>query len=266
MMFAVIFEFQVSAARRQDYLAFAAALRPDVDKLDGFLGIERFENVRDAERMVSFSTWRDEAAMKAAAAGIAVAAGRMNQTACVNTRVVYVESETDDASIDRVIALGKEIHAAFQALPEAISTPALKPNRDLESELQALDLEEELYWVKGDTIRGGVVVSRYSERVDFHEQLNNRVVNLVPMPDLAKVVRWCDDSTQTVGIYPERLRHEYRDALALAGVQHIIALQPRAGQASDDGTEFPGMPHDGIEPMRRMVRWVIDEAPEEVAV
>ncbi len=63
MMFAVIFEFQVSAARRQDYLAFAAALRPDVDKLDGFLGIERFENVRDAERMVSFSTWRDEAAI-----------------------------------------------------------------------------------------------------------------------------------------------------------------------------------------------------------
>ncbi len=214
--------------------------------------------------MVGREALEDDGAMKAAAAGIAIAAGRMNQTACVNTRVVYVESETDDASIDRVIALGNAIHAAFQTLPEAISTPALKPNRDLESELQALDLEEELYWVKGDTIHGAVVVSRYSERVDFHEQLNNRIVNLVPMPDLAKVVRWCDDSTQTVGIYPERLRHEYRDALALAGVQHIVALQPSAAQASDDGTEFPGMPHDGIEPMRRMVRWVIDEAPGEM--
>lgn len=216
--------------------------------------------------MIGREALEDAPAMKAAAAGIAVAAGRMNQTACVNTRVVYVESETDDASIDKVIALGKEIHAAFQALPEGISTPAPRPNRDLEAELQALDLEEELYWVKGDTIRGGVIVSRYSERVDFHADLNNRVVNLVPMPDLSKALRWCDDSTQTVGIYPERLREEYRDALALAGVQHIIALQPSAATASDDGTEFPGMPHDGIEPMRRMVRWVIDEAPEEIAV
>lgn len=63
MMFAVIFEFRVSAARREDYLAFAAALRPDVDRLDGFLGIERFEHIADARRMVSFSTWRDEAAI-----------------------------------------------------------------------------------------------------------------------------------------------------------------------------------------------------------
>lgn len=217
--------------------------------------------------MIGREALEDGDAMKAAAAGIAIAAGRMNQTACVNTRVVYVESDTDDASLDKVIALGNEIHAAFQLLPETISTPALKPNRDLESELRALDLEEELYWVKGDTIRGGVVVSRYSERVDFHEQLNNRIVNLVPMPDLSKVLRWCDDATQTVGIYPERLRLQYRDALALAGVQHIIPLLPvTPGQASDDGTEFPGMPHDGIEPMRRMVRWVIDEAPEESAV
>jgi len=62
-MFVVIFEFRVSAARRQDYLSLATALRPDVDRLDGFLGIERFENVADPESMVSISTWRDEAAI-----------------------------------------------------------------------------------------------------------------------------------------------------------------------------------------------------------
>jgi heme-degrading monooxygenase HmoA len=60
-MFVVIFEFWVNAARRGDYLSLATALRPDVDKLDGFLGIERFENVADPEHMVSLSTWRDEA-------------------------------------------------------------------------------------------------------------------------------------------------------------------------------------------------------------
>ena len=200
--------------------------------------------------------------MRKAAAGIAVAAGRMNQTACINTRVVYVESETDEESLDRLIALGKEVYQAFQELPTRLSTPAQHPNEELEAELRAIELEEELYWVMGDTLKGGVVVSRFSDRVDFHEHLSNRIVNLVPIPNLLDVVRWCDDSTQTVGIYPERLRETMRDALALAGVQRMLPLLgvESTTQATEDGSELPGMPHDGIEPMRRMVRWVIDEA------
>lgn len=203
----------------------------------------------------------DKDAMKEAAYGIAVAAGRLNQTACVNTRVVYVESETDEESLKRVIELGEEIYEAFQRLPSNVSTQASKPDRELEAELRALDLEEELYWVKGDTVKGGVILSRFSDRVEFHDKLNNRIVNLVPMPDILQVARWCDDSTQTVGIYPERLRKDIRDRLALAGVQRIMPLRgDNPNSASDDGSELPGMPHDGIEPLRRMVRWVIDEA------
>jgi Acyl-CoA reductase (LuxC) len=199
-------------------------------------------------------------AMQEAADGIAVAAGKLNQTACVNTRVVYVESETDEASLERVIALGKAIHASFQRLPPVISTPALRPDRELESELRALALEEELYWVVGNSVNGGVIVSRVSDRVDFHDKLGNRIVNLVPMPDISKVARWCDDSTQTVGIYPESLRERMRDTLSLAGVQRILPLRAHAS-TQHEGAELPGMPHDGIEPMRRMVRWVIDELP-----
>jgi heme-degrading monooxygenase HmoA len=62
-MFAVIFEFTVTQARRDDYLAVATALRPHVDALDGFLGIERFDNIGAPGHMVSLSTWRDEAAI-----------------------------------------------------------------------------------------------------------------------------------------------------------------------------------------------------------
>ncbi|TAK99210.1 MAG: long-chain-fatty-acyl-CoA reductase [Rhodospirillaceae bacterium] len=211
--------------------------------------------------MVGRETFESKEAMKEAAYGIAVAAGRLNQTACSNTRVVYVESETDDESLERVIEFGEEIYNAFQSLPSDISTPAPRPDRELEAELRALDLEEEMYWVKGDTIKGGVILSRFSDRVEFFDKLNNRIVNLVPMPDISQVVRWCDDTTQTVCVYPERLRKEMRDRLALAGVQRMVPLRglmPKS--ASEDSADLPGMPHDGIEPLRRMVRWVIDES------
>ena len=210
--------------------------------------------------MIGKEALQSKQAMQEAADGIAVAAGKLNQTACVNTRVVYVESDTDEASLERVIALGKAIHASFQRLPPVISTPAPRADRELESELRALALEEELYWVVGDSVNGGVIVSRVSDRVDFHDRLGNRIVNLVPMPDITKVARWCDDSTQTVGIYPESLREKMRDTLSLAGVQRILPLRAHASK-QHEGAELPGMPHDGIEPMRRMVRWVIDELP-----
>jgi hypothetical protein len=211
--------------------------------------------------MIGREALESEAAMKEAAYGVAVKAGRLNQTGCINTRTVFVESETDDDSLDRVIAFGEEIFAAFQRLPTHLSTPAPKPDRELEAELRAVRLESEMYWVKGDTVKGGVVVSRFSDRVEFFEKLNNRIVNIVPMPDLGKVVRWCDDTTQCVGVYPERLHAELRDRLALAGVQRIVPLRaedpPFAGADAED---LPGRPHDGIEPLRRMVRWVIDES------
>ena len=211
--------------------------------------------------MVGREALQSREAMKEAAYGVAVAAGRLNQTACVNTRVVYIESETDDEALDRVIEFGEEIYQALQTLPATISTAALRPDLELEAELRALDLEKELYWVKGDTLKGGVVLSRFSDRVEFHDKLSNRIVNLVPMPDLRQVVRWCDDTTQAVGVYPERLHEELRDALGRAGVQLIKPLQACNPKAPSD-SGFPGMPHDGIEPLRRMVRWVIDEVAD----
>jgi hypothetical protein len=204
-----------------------------------------------------------EAAMEEVATGIAVISGFYNQTACANTRVVYVESDTDDESLERVVELGRKIAAAYETLPAVISTPAAGVNALLEAELQTAALEDDFFHVEGNTIDGGVVVSRFSDRVDFFDQLNNRVVNLVPVPDLLEVVKWCDDTTQTIGIYPESLRERMLDPLALAGIQRLVSLQ------GDDPLQIfqnmhtlpPGMPHDGMEPLRRNVRWVIDHRP-----
>ena len=209
-----------------------------------------------------------EAAMQEAAVGLAVISGFYNQTACANTRIVYVESDTDDASLERVIELGRKIVAAYKTLPPAISTPAATPNRELERELQTAALEDDFYHVEGDTLQGGFVLSRFPDRVDFYDQLNNRVVNLVPVPDLLEAVKWCDDTTQTVGVYPESVRDRILDTFSLVGVQRMVPLT--GGDPMQIFEEMhtlpPGMPHDGIEPMRRNVRWVIDHRPAEQAI
>jgi hypothetical protein len=204
-----------------------------------------------------------EAAMNEAAMGIAVISGFYNQTACANTRLVYVESADDDESLEKVVELGRRVAAAYKTLPPVMSTPAETSNRDLEAEMEAVEMEDEFYYVEGDTRQGGVIVSRFPDRVDFYDQLNNRVVNLVPVPDLLDVVKWCDDTTQTVGVYPESLRDRLLDPFALAGVQRLVPLEGGDPMRifHDMHTLPPGMPHDGIEPLRRAVRWVIDHRP-----
>ena len=62
-MLAVIFEFAPHPERKQDYLDLAATLRPEVEKIDGFLGIERFESLTRPGHFVSLSFWRDEDAL-----------------------------------------------------------------------------------------------------------------------------------------------------------------------------------------------------------
>lgn len=206
-----------------------------------------------------------DAAMDEAAMGIAVISGFFNQTACANTRLVYVESDDDDESLEKLIELGRRIVAAYPKLPPVISTPAEEPNRALESELEAAAMEDDFYHVEGDTVNGGVIVSRFPDRVDFYDQLNNRVVNIVPVPDLREVVKWCDDTTQTVGVYPESLRSRLLNPFALAGVQRLVPLSGSDPLAlfQEMQTLPPGMPHDGIEPLRRNVRWVIDQQPSQ---
>jgi heme-degrading monooxygenase HmoA len=62
-MIAVIFE--VWAADRDAYLDIAADLRPLLEKIDGFLSIERFESLTEKGKILSLSFWRDEDAVKA---------------------------------------------------------------------------------------------------------------------------------------------------------------------------------------------------------
>lgn len=62
-MIVVIFEVEMNDGRGQEYFDLAAALRPEVERIDGFLGVERFESLSTPGRYVSLSFWRDEEAV-----------------------------------------------------------------------------------------------------------------------------------------------------------------------------------------------------------
>lgn len=63
-MIAVIFELRTHPDRKQQYLDTAAALRPMLAQVDGFISIERFQSLSDPEKLVSLSFWRDEEAVR----------------------------------------------------------------------------------------------------------------------------------------------------------------------------------------------------------
>ena len=62
-MHAVIFEVWPKEDGRQEYLDIAAALRPTLEKMDGFISIERFQSLTDPGKVLSLSFWRDDKAI-----------------------------------------------------------------------------------------------------------------------------------------------------------------------------------------------------------
>ncbi len=62
---AVIFEVWPAEGRTADYLDTAARLRGDLERMDGFVSIERFQSLADPGKLLSISFWRDEAAVAA---------------------------------------------------------------------------------------------------------------------------------------------------------------------------------------------------------
>ena len=64
-MIAVVFEVWPRAERRHVYLEIAAGLRRQLEAIDGFISVERFESLSEPGKLLSLSFWRDEAAVEA---------------------------------------------------------------------------------------------------------------------------------------------------------------------------------------------------------
>ena len=62
-MYAVIFEVEPEPERRHEYLDIAAQLRLELEKIDGFISVERFQSLTNEGKILSLSFWRDDEAV-----------------------------------------------------------------------------------------------------------------------------------------------------------------------------------------------------------
>jgi heme-degrading monooxygenase HmoA len=62
-MIAVIFEVWPAEGRANEYFELAAALRADLERMGGFISIERFQSLTSPGKYLSISFWRDEDAL-----------------------------------------------------------------------------------------------------------------------------------------------------------------------------------------------------------
>lgn len=64
-MIAVIFEVVLKPARAQRYFDLAAQLRAELERIDGFVSVERFQSLTTENKYISLSFWRDRKAVEA---------------------------------------------------------------------------------------------------------------------------------------------------------------------------------------------------------
>jgi heme-degrading monooxygenase HmoA len=64
-MVSVIFEVWPQPEHRAGYLDWAAQLKAELETMDGFISIERFQSLTDPGKLLSLQFWRDDACLTA---------------------------------------------------------------------------------------------------------------------------------------------------------------------------------------------------------
>ena len=193
--------------------------------------------------------------MEDAAVRLATDIAAFNQEACVNARLTFVECETDEASITKLNLLGRKVQEKITSLPGQITdNPKSETlSMELHQEIDNLQFNEDCYRVYGTAPgEGTVIVSQLDDPVDFSRLLQDRVANIVPVQSINQALGYITAESQTIGVYPESLKQKIADDLAFHGAQRIVSL----GYAAHFNIATP---QDGIEPLRRMCKWIYQE-------
>lgn len=202
--------------------------------------------------IVGKEAFESEETMRKVARLIARDFGTANQEACSSARVINIQSGTDAEGLAKLDKLAEYAFEALQQIQPHVSGPHPSFDQGLMEEIDAIR-NSRFYKVVGvEGNSGGVVVSHIPDPVDFSDILGGRVANFVPIDDIEEALDRITIHTQTIGVYPESLKHEYRERLAFLGGQRIVSL-------GNHLTISPALPHDAIEPIRRLCRWINDE-------
>ena len=62
-MIAIIFEVTPKPDKKADYLDLAAEMRPIIEKVEGFISVERVQSLTNPEKLLPISLFEDEAAV-----------------------------------------------------------------------------------------------------------------------------------------------------------------------------------------------------------
>ena len=134
----------------------------------------------------------------------AIDATHYNQQACVCSRIQFVEAEVDDVDL-----YGELLQKALEKERPTAAACVGRIPAELREELDVLGAMEPAYRIWGGNEGYGLVI-RSDEPVDFYP--DGKIVNIVPVKDLADAVKYGNVATKTVGIYPPQRRADYRDA------------------------------------------------------
>lgn len=108
-MVSVIFEVCPQPEHREGYLNWAAELKEELLKMEGFISIERFQSLTDPGKILSLQFWRDESCLTAwrnlEAHRAAQEAGRKTMFKDYRLRIAevirdYGLNERDEAPVD----------------------------------------------------------------------------------------------------------------------------------------------------------------------
>lgn len=190
--------------------------------------------------------------MQEVAAKLAKDVGYFNQEGCISARVVYVQSGTDEPGVAKLKQFGQLVFEEIAKLPSELSSPHPAFDRHLKEEIDGIRFSNSFQIIGCKASEGGVIVSQDNEPVDFADQLGCRVVNLVPFDHIGEALSHVTIHTAAIGIYPPELKTAIREECALRGAQRLTTL----GFATAEGA---AQPHDAMEPMRRLARWVVME-------
>jgi Acyl-CoA reductase (LuxC) len=202
--------------------------------------------------IVGKEAFESDATMQKVAGLIAMDFGSSNQEGCANARVISIQSGTDSEGLARLDKLAEYTYEALLRLPVEISAPHRYFSQALKEEIAGIRGSNFYHVVGGLANLGAVIVSHIPDPVDFAESLACRVANFVPCDEVEEALRLITIHTQTIGVYPDSLKTRYRDKLALLGGQRIVSLGQHLALNW-------ALPHDGIEPLRRLCRWINDE-------